>query len=292
MRRSSASSALIALVACGSDSAEPPPAPAPRAAPAAKPTPPARPVVADHALPVLTLAARDAAARAVEARFPATWKPTATVDAAGLPETLELQVDPPITDATATERVLAIVRERPDVFGVRDAKRLAAWVRYAQVYVGEGERWTGELSARVAGRHVKLEGHVWPVDSPAVPIELAEAAIRPFIGQTGSAPSKCLPPCDKVAITLVRESFTLEPATALVCRDGVFHPRAAIAIEVVPGNIAFDGRDRIPRLIDAITGEAIDDDFVMPRHGWQHGTGVELVHASHYSFRHSCMAPR
>lgn len=261
-------------------------------APVPKPAPTARPAVSDRALPELPLADRAAAAHALEARFPAEWKAKVTVDAIGLPETLELQVDPPITGATATARVLAIVRDHPDVFGVRDPTRLAAWLRYAQVYVGEGERWTGELTARVVGRHVAFEGHLWPVDSPAVPLDLAEAAIRPFIGKTGTAPSKCLRPCDKIAVRLVRDSFTLEPATALVCRDGVLHPRAAIAVEVVPGNIQFDGRDRMPRLVDAVTGEAIDDDFVMPRHGWQRGTGVELVHTSHYSFRHSCMAPR
>jgi hypothetical protein len=71
---------------------------------------------------------------------------------------------------------------------------------------------------------------------------------------------------DHTAVTTVRSTFELHGGIALVCRDGVMRPRAAIAIQVMMGSVRdIPGLDKLPELVDARTLEPITAGYEFPQ---------------------------
>jgi len=195
--------------------------------------------------------------------FPASWHAKVRVDQAGMPEQVELAVTIPMAEAEA--RVTEIVRERASWFGIADPRAMHVTTRYSDVVVGVGDRWTGSLVASVQADHIIMWGHLWPITTERVSTKPAERVLRPFIGLTGSVPSRCLCGHDTVGITTRRETFELHGGMALVCHGGVLRPRAAIAIRVMIGSVrSIPGLDKLPELVDARTLEPITVGYEFP----------------------------
>jgi hypothetical protein len=215
---------------------------------------------------LLSRAEQAKAQAAIEASFPARWRARAKVNYAGFVAELAVTVPTPITDADAVARTIAIVGRHAAAFGVLDPKALRGQRDHADVYIGEGERWTGNIMAHYEARRLRIYGHLWPIDTPR-PAEIDRPKLLDkYLGLRGTRPSKC--DCgrdDELVLDL--ESFSVDAGIALVCKDGELRPRAAIAMRAEIGSGIVPGLEEMPRLLDAETRERIDDDFVMPPYG-------------------------
>jgi len=224
---------------------------------------------------LLSKAEQAKAQAAIEASFPARWRAKAKVDQAGFVAELAVTVPRPISDADAVARTIEVVGEHPAAFGVMDPRALRGLRDRATVRVGEGERWTGNILAHFQARSLRFYGHLWPVETPR-PAELDRSKLlERYVGLKGTRPSKC--DCrhdDEIVLDL--ESFAVDAGVALICKDGELRPRPAIAMRAEIGAGTVHGLEEMPRLLDAVTRERIDDDFVMPPYGEGEPTSREV----------------
>ena len=215
---------------------------------------------------LLSKAEQAKAQAAIEASFPARWRARAKVDHAGFVAELAVTVPTPITDADAVARTIELVGGHAAAFGVLDPKALHGQRDHADVHLGEGERWTGNIMAHYEARSLRVYGHLWPIDTPK-PAELDRSKLlEKYLGLRGTRPSKC--DCrhdDELVLDL--DSFSVDAGIAMICKDGELRPRAAIAMRAEIGAGTVPGLDEMPRLLDAVTRERIDDDFLMPPYG-------------------------
>ncbi|MBC7975007.1 MAG: hypothetical protein H7138_08485 [Myxococcales bacterium] len=230
---------------------------------------------------LLTKGEQAKAQAAIEAKFPPRWRAKAKVDHAGFIAELAVTVPTPITDADAIERTIEVVGHHPAAFGVLDPRALRGQRSRADVHLGEGERWTGNIIASYDARRLRIYGHLWPVETPR-PVELDRAKLlEKYLGLRGTRPSKCDCARREDELVLDLESFTVDAGIAMVCKDGELRPRPAIAMRAEIGSATVPGLEDMPRLVDAETRERIDDDFLMPPYGEGEPTSREIdaVHA-------------
>ena len=221
---------------------------------------------AAKSFPILSQQARQDAAKTAAASFPEAWHAKVEVDEVGMPETIELAVPTAIDDDHAAERVLEIVRDHAGLFGIQDKRKLHSHRDYADVSVGEGERWTGAIEAHYEGTKLIVRGHLWPIATPESPAIDRKKLLAPYVGKKGTAPSKCK--CRTTEEITTREAnFRVDVAVALVCKAGVLTPRMAIAIDPELGSAKVPALENMPRLLDATSRERITDDFTMPPYG-------------------------
>jgi len=217
--------------------------------------------------PVLSEAEQAKAASAIAASFPTRWRAQVKVDHAGLVSELAVTLPAPISDADATARIVEIVGAHASAFGVLDAKALHGQRDRADVHLGHGERWTGNLLAHYEGKRLRLYGHFWPIETPKPPEVDRGKLLERYIGLKGTRPSRCN--CRRTVDEIVLDagSFSVDAGIAMVCEDGELRPRPAIALRANLGGATVPGLESMPRLLDAVTREPIDDDFVMPPYG-------------------------
>jgi len=225
---------------------------------------------------LLSKAEQAKAEASIEASFPARWRAKAKVDHAGFVSELAVTVPKPISDADAVARTIEIVGGHASAFGVMDPKALRGQRDRGRVHLGEGERWTGNIMAHYDARRVRFYGHLWPVETPR-PTDLDRPKLlEKYLGLKGTRPSKC--DCGRVddEIVLDVESFSVDAGVAMICKDGELRPRPAIAMRAEIGAGTVHGLEEMPRLLDAVTRERIDDDFLMPPYGEGEPTSREV----------------
>lgn len=249
---------MVALIACRDQ-----PAVAPPVAPVAAPAIDAG-VAVRRSFDVVPGAEREARARAIEARLPAAWQPKVRVDFAGYPAVVELALPDAITDRFGA--VEQLLRDHAELFGIRGplVKRIET-PGQRHVY-GAGRRWTGSIHVYLDGPRVTMSGHLWPIDTPVIPLAAGESVVSPYYGRHARYLSRCKG-CSDRDVVLRAESFGLAPSIALVCEDGRVTPRPAIAIEKrYRGEIDGSPEPQIPDLVDATS--------LLPIEGFVPGDGA------------------
>lgn len=219
--------------------------------------------------PVLGEAEQAKAAAAIAASFPARWKAQARVDHAGFVSELAVTLPAPLTEADAVARILELIGGHAAAFGVLDPRALHGQRDHADVRIGNGERWTGNVLAHYEGKSLRLYGHFWPVQTPRPAQVDRDKLLERYVGLKGTRPSRGARRDneDVDEVVLDASSFSVDAGLAMVCDDGELRPRPAIAVRANLGSATVPGLDGMPRLLDATTREPIDDDFVMPPYG-------------------------
>lgn len=215
---------------------------------------------------LLSKAEQAKAQAAVEASFPARWRARAKVDHAGFIAELAVTVPTPIIEADAVARTIEVVAGHAAAFGVLDPKALHGQGDRGDVRLGAGERWTGNIMAHFEARRLRVYGHLWPIETPKPADVDRGRLLEKYIGLRGIRPSKCDCRHDDDVVLDV-DSFSIDAGIAMICKDGELRPRPAIAMRAEIGAGTVPGLEEMPRLLDAVTRERIDDDFLMPPYG-------------------------
>jgi len=215
--------------------------------------------------PMLSKAQKVETAKTLAATFGKAAKAKVEVDDVGLIEHVELTLAAAVKDDDKIEAALALVRDHAAAFGVRDPKALHAKIQYSDVVIGEGARWTGGITVQIFKAQVNTRGHLWPIETPAPPAVDKDKLLKKFYGLDGSAPSRC--DCRKEDLFKTdASSFDVHVGVAMICKDKVLTPRAAIVVTThFRGNVK--GLEDLPWLLDATSRERISDDFLFPDGG-------------------------
>jgi hypothetical protein len=207
------------------------------------------------------------------------------VDWSGMIRHAEVPVAATVTDRDTSAVLLALVRAHPEAFGVRDPAQAHVVELYHSLFIGEGRRWTGQLQARLQDHALWIDGHLWPVETPAIAVDRAKV-LAPYLGIAVTMPSRCK--CRSTyTLTTVPESFELVAGVAMVCRDGRVEATPVIWVHRM-----FNGGtptlDALPELVDPSTRAPVHGDFDLPAAGELGERGPELRNTTGYNGSHGC----